>query len=737
MADKPKRNAATIVFLFTAAVASVVAMALLSPETQAYSNLAGSSQEVSCEKRALQSHETNGPVLAVIDGIAYGYALEDSKHYFYAMDAFQGSELWRYQTGDVVETRPAVAGGMVYFGSNDNHLYALDAATGKSLAWRFRTGDDLVSGIEEAGGRVFAKSKDKFLYALDAATGSLLWEFDTEYSAGPQAKVAGGVVYVAYVAGSRLIALDATTGDLLWVNNDINVSSQPAVFGKTVYASYYVLKGMGRRYGTYALDIATGEQLWSGDFISSIPSVSDGVVYSGSSRTVTAEDEATGADLWQYSTDGIVTGTVVHGDTVYVVTHEGFLYALDKHTSALQWECPMGGGDSGWHGFQNLGALVFIWTGYRLSAIGVPELPGELPSKSTPAPRASEAAIRTTVPGQPSPATGSPAAPLPTPTPRPTAAIGEPTINFHASSTEVERDAPINLTLSVANSITQPEMTLQLVLQLPTGVVIIGGEGLDAAATCTTQCSVTYKIPTGENRDFILTAVANSPGPYEVEGHVVWFFGDAPSISARKRVALPFTVVDPPELSAPTVNLHATQTEVNIGSPIVLNLAADNSIAKPEMTLKFILQAPSGWSVSGAGFTAACSGQCTATYKVPSGAQRSINIEMMPNQAGSFDAVAEMEWYFGEDLSTLTRDTKTLALRVLEPPEFMPTAVPVIQEPPSGIPFQEDQLGNGGVCGLSPAGAPNNGAGDMALLALPLLGMAGVLGWRRHRHTPP
>ena len=641
MADKPKRNAATIVFLFTAVVASVVAMAFVSPETQAYSNLAGSSQAVSCEKRALQSHETDGPVLAVIDGIAYGYAREDSRHYFYAMDAFQGSELWRYQTGDVVETRPAVVGGVVYFGSNDNFVYALDAATGKSLAWRYRTGDDLVSSIEEAGGRVFARSKDRFLYALDAATGSLLWRFDTEYSVGPrgggfghQAKVAGGVVYVAYVAGSRLIALDATTGDLLWVNNDANVNSQPAVFGKTVYAPFR----RGSRYniyrGSYALDIATGEPLWSSSLLSSI-TVSDGVVYSGSRSTVIAIDEATGANLWQYTTNNSVAGTLVHGDTVYVGTHEGSLYALDKHTSALQWECSMGSGN-GWYGFQNFGALVFIWTSDRLSAIGVPELPGELPSKSTPASRASEAAIRTPVPGQPSPATGSPAAPLPTPTPRPTAAIGEPTINFHASSTEVERDAPIDLTLSVANSITQPEMTLQLVLQLPTGVVIIGGEGLEAAATCTTQCSVTYKIPTGENRDFILTAVANSPGPYEVEGHVVWFFGDAPSISARKRVALPFTVVDPPELSAPTVNLHATQTEVNIRNPIVLNLAADNSIAKPEMTLKFILQAPSGWSVSGAGFTEACSGQCTATYKVPSGAQRSINIEMMPNQAGSF-----------------------------------------------------------------------------------------------------
>ena len=54
-----------------------------------------------------------------------------------------------------------------------------------------------------------------------------------------------------------------------------------------------------------------------------------------------------------------------------------------------------------------------------------------------------------------------------TPTPKPTTPIGQPTVNFHASQTEVMTGEPVQLTLSVANSIVRPEMTLQLVLQLP------------------------------------------------------------------------------------------------------------------------------------------------------------------------------------------------------------------------------------------------------------------------------
>ena len=34
---------------------------------------------------------------------------------------------WKFKTGDVVYSSPAVVDGVVYFGSDDNHLYAFDA----------------------------------------------------------------------------------------------------------------------------------------------------------------------------------------------------------------------------------------------------------------------------------------------------------------------------------------------------------------------------------------------------------------------------------------------------------------------------------------------------------------------------------------------------------------------------------------------------------------------------------
>ena len=60
------------------------------------------------------------------------YFGSDDTH-VYALHAADGSLAWRFKTGDTLGTQPAVAFGVVYFGSDDNHLYAVDALTGKAL----------------------------------------------------------------------------------------------------------------------------------------------------------------------------------------------------------------------------------------------------------------------------------------------------------------------------------------------------------------------------------------------------------------------------------------------------------------------------------------------------------------------------------------------------------------------------------------------------------------------------
>ncbi len=60
---------------------------------------------------------------------------------------------------------PAVAGGLVYFGSNDTYLYALDAGSG-ALKWKFQTGNYVTSSPAVSDGVIYFGSCDYYIYAL-------------------------------------------------------------------------------------------------------------------------------------------------------------------------------------------------------------------------------------------------------------------------------------------------------------------------------------------------------------------------------------------------------------------------------------------------------------------------------------------------------------------------------------------------------------------------------------------
>jgi outer membrane protein assembly factor BamB len=63
-----------------------------------------------------------------------------------------------------------VAKGVVFVGSNDGNVYALNAATGTQL-WSFTTGGSVGSSPAVANGAVYVGSNDGNLYAFDLAGG--------------------------------------------------------------------------------------------------------------------------------------------------------------------------------------------------------------------------------------------------------------------------------------------------------------------------------------------------------------------------------------------------------------------------------------------------------------------------------------------------------------------------------------------------------------------------------------
>ena len=84
---------------------------------------------------------------------------------------------WTFEAEDGVESSPAIAGGTVYFGSLDGHLYALDLATGKQR-FRYAAGGEIKSSPAVRDGLVYVGDEAGTFHAVDARTGARRWAFE-------------------------------------------------------------------------------------------------------------------------------------------------------------------------------------------------------------------------------------------------------------------------------------------------------------------------------------------------------------------------------------------------------------------------------------------------------------------------------------------------------------------------------------------------------------------------------
>jgi outer membrane protein assembly factor BamB len=82
-------------------------------------------------------------------------------------------EQWNFGMGQSVTTEcsPTVAGGSVYIGSSDQHLYSFDAETG-SQQWRFDAGGEVLGAPAVADGTVYAANENGTVYALKTTDGN-------------------------------------------------------------------------------------------------------------------------------------------------------------------------------------------------------------------------------------------------------------------------------------------------------------------------------------------------------------------------------------------------------------------------------------------------------------------------------------------------------------------------------------------------------------------------------------
>jgi alcohol dehydrogenase (cytochrome c) len=150
-----------------------------------------------------------------------------------------------------METAPIVVDGVMYITTSYNHVYALDAATGKEF-WHYKHKMGPVMtyccgpnnrGVAILGDKVFMGTLDAKLLALDAKTGKVLWatqiaDPEEGYSETMAPVAVNGKILIGTNGGEYGIrgfvkAYDANDGKLLWTFEAVPEKGHEGVWATT------------------------------------------------------------------------------------------------------------------------------------------------------------------------------------------------------------------------------------------------------------------------------------------------------------------------------------------------------------------------------------------------------------------------------------------------------------------------------------------------------------------------
>jgi outer membrane protein assembly factor BamB len=247
---------------------------------------------------------------------------------------------------DKIVAPPLQVGDVVYVGTADNYMLALDATSGDPV-WPqpFETGHSIWGQAAYSDGTLYVTSLDRSLHALDAETGVELWETQFDGAIASQPVLNEDLVYVAEF-GSQVHAINKTNGNIVW-----SAPAQNWVWGAPAYADgvvYYAdIDG-----NVFAVDARTGASRWQAQTpgaVQTSPLVVDGIVYVASegeatedvtAGALTAFNTADGQQLWRQITPAPLFTPPVAVDNAVVVamtSESAILSAYDLQSGAPLW----------------------------------------------------------------------------------------------------------------------------------------------------------------------------------------------------------------------------------------------------------------------------------------------------------------------------------------------------------------------------------------------------------------
>ena len=243
--------------------------------------------------------------------------------------------IWSAKADGPIQFNPVLASGVLFVGSDDGRLYALDGRSG-SVRWSFDAGVAIKGSAVAQGGVVAVADANGVLHAIDQATGMERWRADGISDVG---NVSAGVLY-APGRDNAVHGFDLQSGAPRWTWQ----APEPVLYVTVVADTAYVTAG-----GTlHAVVIADGSERWSFDtqgVQASLASVAGDQVFVSTragAGALTALDLASGSRLWTFPgpSGAIISVGSIQDGTIYAPTSGQGFFALTARTGDVVWHAP-------------------------------------------------------------------------------------------------------------------------------------------------------------------------------------------------------------------------------------------------------------------------------------------------------------------------------------------------------------------------------------------------------------
>ncbi len=127
--------------------------------------------------------------------------------------------------------------------------------------------------------------------------------------------------------------------------------------------------------------------------------------------------------------------------------------------------------------------------------------------------------------------------------------VSTASVQLHGEKTDVVLGEDILLKLSAVNLITKPTMHVQVIIIPPSGMSVTSSAFAKSGAG---QYTTTYELEPGTGKDIEVAIRSNQVGDFDVNGRIIYYFGDDPEGAEDHTLTLPITVRAEPEQTADT-----------------------------------------------------------------------------------------------------------------------------------------------------------------------------------------